>query len=287
MKKFLATATTLALLVPSLALAAYNDVTLTTDTILSVNSSDITITGSSAVVESAVVGATTIVLTMPTSSHIELRSATGTALTASDTTIQTVNTCSTGNTNLSFNNTGDSTITETVTVGSAHCTLSSGSGSGGGSSFGGGGGGGGGVVTVSPTPAPTPTPTPTPSPTPSASNADLGALLAQLRSLIAIFQSLGGTVTPAMSAFLNASPNASFVRDLKVGATGDDVKGLQVFLNTHGYAVASSGPGSPGNETTRFGAATRAALAKFQKANGISPAVGYFGAKTRAAVNGM
>jgi len=282
MKKFLATAATLALLVPSLALAAYNDVTLTTDTILSVNSSDITVVGTSAVVESMEVGATTIIFTMPTSSHIEMRSASGTALTASDSTILTVNTCSTGNTAMSFNNTGDSTITETVTVGSAHCTLSAGGG-GGGSSFGGGGGGGGGTVT----PSPTPTPTPTPSPTPSASNAELGALLAQLRSLIAIFQSLGGTVTPAMSAFLNASPNASFMRDLKAGSTGDDVKGLQVFLNTHGYAVASSGPGSPGNETTRFGAATRAALAKFQKANGISPAAGYFGPKTRAAVNGM
>jgi len=62
------------------------------------------------------------------------------------------------------------------------------------------------------------------------------------------------------------------------------VKALQEFLNAHGYTVATTGPGSLGNETTRFGAATKAALIKYQKAKGITPAVGYFGAKTRAAV---
>jgi len=49
--------------------------------------------------------------------------------------------------------------------------------------------------------------------------------------------------------------------------------------------VSESGPGSVGNETTRFGAATRGALARFQAANGISPAVGYFGAITRSYIN--
>lgn len=83
------------------------------------------------------------------------------------------------------------------------------------------------------------------------------------------------------------STRAAFARNLEIGATGNDVKGLQVFLNTHGYQVATSGAGSPGNETTRFGNATKAALIKFQKANGILPAAGYFGPKTRAVVNGM
>jgi len=66
--------------------------------------------------------------------------------------------------------------------------------------------------------------------------------------------------------------------------TGADVKALQQWLNANGYRVAESGYGSPGNETTKFGGATKAALIKFQKANGITPAVGYFGPKTRAAV---
>lgn len=76
----------------------------------------------------------------------------------------------------------------------------------------------------------------------------------------------------------------TFARSLTVGASGSDVKALQVFLNTRGYTVAKTGPGSPGNETTLFGALTRAALIKFQKANKITPAVGFFGPITRTYV---
>ena len=113
------------------------------------------------------------------------------------------------------------------------------------------------------------------------------ALIAQLQSLIQMYASLGGTLTPEMAAFAGASTitHGSFTRDLKVGSTGDDVKALQVWLNTHGYQVAASGPGSPGSETTMYGNATKAAVAKFQTANGISPAAGYFGPKTRTYVN--
>ncbi|HOX60600.1 MAG TPA: InlB B-repeat-containing protein, partial [Candidatus Magasanikbacteria bacterium] len=77
----------------------------------------------------------------------------------------------------------------------------------------------------------------------------------------------------------------TFVRDLKLGAVSPDVKELQKWLNTHGYMVAKSGVGSSGNETTKFGSATRAALIKFQKANNISPAAGYFGSATRKIIN--
>ncbi|MHB8660519.1 MAG: peptidoglycan-binding domain-containing protein [Minisyncoccota bacterium] len=66
-----------------------------------------------------------------------------------------------------------------------------------------------------------------------------------------------------------------------MGATGGDVRQLQRFLNAHGFAVASTGAGSPGNETEYFGSATRAALVKFQAVSGITPSVGYFGPKTR------
>jgi peptidoglycan hydrolase-like protein with peptidoglycan-binding domain len=62
------------------------------------------------------------------------------------------------------------------------------------------------------------------------------------------------------------------------------VLALQKYLNAHGYTVATSGPGSVGNETTTFGPATKAALIKFQKANNITPASGYFGPLTRAAI---
>src|SRR3989344_7354444 len=107
-------------------------------------------------------------------------------------------------------------------------------------------------------------------PPPNSTNPQIAALLAQIQVLQAQLAALQGT-TPA-----------SFTRDLKLGSTGADVKALQIYLNAHGFAVAASGSGSLGNETTYFGSATQAALIKFQSARGISPAVGYFGPLTRA-----
>jgi hypothetical protein len=121
---------------------------------------------------------------------------------------------------------------------------------------------------------------------PSVSVAELqqqiNSLIAQLNALILQAKAKGLNVSAAAQALAGTIP--SFIRDLEYGMTGEDVKGLQVYLNTHGFAVASSGPGSLGNETTMFGPATRAALIKFQQANSISPALGYFGPKTRAYV---
>jgi len=91
----------------------------------------------------------------------------------------------------------------------------------------------------------------------------------------------GQTTTPMPGI----APIVALTRNLDVGSTGADVKALQVFLNTHGFMVSSSGPGSSGNETMTFGQLTRAAVAAFQKAKGITPAVGFFGPKTRAAIN--
>ncbi len=73
-----------------------------------------------------------------------------------------------------------------------------------------------------------------------------------------------------------------FSRDLELGMEGADVRELQKFLNTKGFTVASSGAGSPGNESNYFGARTKAALAAFQRAHAIAPAAGYFGPLTRA-----
>lgn len=72
---------------------------------------------------------------------------------------------------------------------------------------------------------------------------------------------------------------ASTARILRLGMSGDDVKTLQVYLNTHGYVISETGVGSPGNETTYFGAKTKAAVILFQKANGLT-ADGVVGPKT-------
>lgn len=71
------------------------------------------------------------------------------------------------------------------------------------------------------------------------------------------------------------------VRDLELGMTGEDVRMLQQLLNGNGFRLASSGVGSPGQETDFFGALTRAAVSAYQSSNSIIPSAGYFGAITR------
>jgi hypothetical protein len=108
----------------------------------------------------------------------------------------------------------------------------------------------------------------------SSFNAD-ASVIANVKS------SLGGATTGSVTS----AAVAVFKTNLTVGSLGSEVKALQAYLNAHGYPIATSGVGSAGNETTKFGAATKAALIKYQQAKGITPAAGYFGAKTRAAIN--
>lgn len=78
----------------------------------------------------------------------------------------------------------------------------------------------------------------------------------------------------------------SFTRNLTVGSRGTDVMNLQMVLNSSADTqVAASGAGSPGNESSYFGGLTRAAVAKFQQKNGITPAAGYVGSITRGVLN--
>src|SRR3990167_942899 len=105
--------------------------------------------------------------------------------------------------------------------------------------------------------------------------AQVNALLAQIAALQA-----GSTTTTGGACF-------TFTTNATVGSTGGEVMEIQKFLNSHGAQIAASGAGSPGNETSYFGALTRAAVAKFQTANGISPTAGYWGALTRAKANSL
>jgi len=73
-------------------------------------------------------------------------------------------------------------------------------------------------------------------------------------------------------------------RTLKQGMQGNDVKQLQIYLNTHNYPLASTGIGSPNNETTYFGKLTKQAVILFQKANNLTPD-GVVGPLTRGKMN--
>jgi len=77
-----------------------------------------------------------------------------------------------------------------------------------------------------------------------------------------------------------------FTKDLSLNMVNEDVRNLQIYLNNNGFPIASSGVGSPGHESNRFGPATKAALIKFQKANKI-PSTGYFGPLTRGIISNL
>ncbi len=94
--------------------------------------------------------------------------------------------------------------------------------------------------------------------------------------------------TPNTPTPTNTPTTFKFLKDIPFGTIrSEDARQLQIFLNTHGFPVATTGVGSLGFETRYFGPATRAALAKFQKANNILPSVGYFGPKTRGYINSL
>lgn len=108
-------------------------------------------------------------------------------------------------------------------------------------------------------------------------------LQAQVQALLAQIAALQGT-TGSTGGSMSASCH-TFTRDQQQGDSGGEVMWIQQFLNGHGAQVSASGAGSPGNESSYFGAKTKAAVAKYQVAKGITPTAGYWGPKTRAAAN--
>ena len=106
--------------------------------------------------------------------------------------------------------------------------------------------------------------------------ATVAELLAQIQALTAQVNGLSGA---------GACSGVTFTRDLAVGSTGSDVKCLQTILNRSVTTqVAVTGAGSPGAETTYFGAKTLAAVQKYQAAQGLTVA-NVVGSLTRASLN--
>jgi len=110
------------------------------------------------------------------------------------------------------------------------------------------------------------------------------AQMAQLQAQLAALQ--GGSTTPSTTTMsTGACAGITFTRNLTVGATGSDVKCLQVILNESASTqVSATGAGSPGYETMTFGPKTLAAVKLYQAANGLTPA-NQVGPLTRAKLN--
>ncbi len=96
-------------------------------------------------------------------------------------------------------------------------------------------------------------------------------LQAQINALMAQLASLQGS---------SATAGTTYTMNLTVGSTGSEVVALQQMLVAQGHLVMPAGVAYG-----YFGSLTKAAVAKWQAANGVSPALGYFGPISRAKAN--
>ncbi len=116
-------------------------------------------------------------------------------------------------------------------------------------------------------------------------------LQAQVQALLAQISELQGSSSTTMTG----AGCQNFTENEKQGASGGQVRSVQQFLNGHGFQVAARGAGSPGNESSYFGALTKAAVVKFQNAYassvltpvGLTSGTGYWGPSSRAEANAL
>ncbi|MSU55169.1 MAG: peptidoglycan-binding protein, partial [Candidatus Taylorbacteria bacterium] len=114
-------------------------------------------------------------------------------------------------------------------------------------------------------------------------------LTAQINSLLATVSGLQSKLSTVQGGApaSSSSTGYSFSKDLSMGSSGADVMNLQKVLNMSADTqVSSTGAGSKGNETSKFGPATKAAVIKWQKKAGL-PSTGYVGSLSRGKLNAM
>lgn len=106
------------------------------------------------------------------------------------------------------------------------------------------------------------------------------------QNLIQLVNTIESPVINKSAGSNSAGIQFQFTKTIKLGATHEEVKKLQEFLNNNGFELAKSGFGAKGQETNLFGKLSKNALMKFQKTNNLEPD-GDFGPLTRKLVNNM
>ncbi len=269
MKKLLPL-TLLGALLPGLAFAAYNDVSLRTSAVISAGGQTFNVEGDSNVVESITVTANDFSFVLQPNSTLKVSSPSRNQLeTNADRQYITDLACDETNSYIKLSSSASSNITITLSPKGGTCPI----GAGGGGSNAGTSSSGGGSSSVSVAPQ-----------APAATISALMAQIALLQARIAAF--VNGT--PAPSYPVASVPPGLIISTLASGSRGGEVKLLQQFLNTHGFQVSSSGAGSPGQETETLGGLTVKAVQKFQEKYGIAKVgdsgYGVVGPKTRAKI---
>ncbi len=247
------------LLVPVAVFAAYNDVTISNATIINVGSIDLVVSGT-AQLSSITVSADSFTVDLSQNSSLAVTSANRRNFTVSPSGYTQSQSCDTNSSVVAVSNSTDSTVTFTITPLSTTCTIgiTSSSDTTTSSSNSGGGGGSGSAPSV---PAQTTTP----------------AVTTQ--------QAVPSASTPKVVGI-----SSVFAKILKPGSVDSDVTRLQQLLNSDpDTAIAKSGIGSLGKETTIFGSLTKEAVKKFQckykvacSGNENTTGYGSLGPKTRA-----
>jgi peptidoglycan hydrolase-like protein with peptidoglycan-binding domain len=110
------------LIIPSITFATYNDVTLTTDAVISVGGYTLNVSGSSAVIESITVNESNFSVILGSGSSITIDSPTRNQLSTDVTSDVVSNTCSSAVSTLVLSYSGSGTITNVVTPSSAICS---------------------------------------------------------------------------------------------------------------------------------------------------------------------
>ncbi|OHA44104.1 MAG: hypothetical protein A3G03_01520 [Candidatus Taylorbacteria bacterium RIFCSPLOWO2_12_FULL_44_15c] len=293
------------LLSTSVVFAAYDDVSLSTGSEISVSGGTLTGAGG-ATLESLTVDTSTFTVVMPANSSFTFASADKKTITVTGSlgSVTVTSNCGSSSSTYTFTNpSSGSTLNLTIEVGSATCSggLSVRNNSNSvtfGVGGGGGGGGGGGSTVVAQTTTPT-----TPIYASGLSSTQVNAIIALLQSFNAdqsvidkVKMSLSGAVKTTGSSVSGGTTGIGiakgyvFAKSLKTGNTNTDVKMLQLILNSSSDTqISASGAGSPGNETNYYGSLTRKAVEKFQVKYGIAksgePGYGTVGPMTRAKLN--